>query len=100
MTRASHPRKMIRSLAAPQGLMAAAFLMNICTPAIAQNMLNADPVSAVNLLPGDAAVLEMEEVKKDLPCTVTSVKPVLGFDLHFHSGYEISMPLKELAGNG
>jgi hypothetical protein len=107
MTRTSHPRKLIRSLAASKsrgptvrGLMAAAFLMNVCTPAIAQNMLNADPISAVNLLAGDAAVLEMEEVKKDLPCTVTSVKPALGFDLHFHSGYEISIPLKELAGNG
>jgi hypothetical protein len=107
MTRTSHPRKMIRSLAASKsrgpkvrGLMAVVFLINVCTPAIAQNMLNADPVSAVNLLPGDAAVLEMEEVKKDLPCTVTSVKPALGFDLHFHSGYEISLPLKELAGNG
>jgi hypothetical protein len=86
---------MIRSIA-----LSAAFLMNVCSPAIAQNLLNADPVTAVNLLPGDQAVLEMEEVKHDLPCIVTSVKPLLGFDLHFHSGYEISIPLKELAGSG
>ncbi len=67
----------------------------------AQNLLkNADPMSAVNLLPGDAAVLEMEETKKDLPCTTTSIKPILGFDMRFHSGYEISIPLKELAGDG
>ena len=63
-------------------------------------MRNTDAVSEVTLLPGDAAVLEMEEAKKDLPCTVTSVKPMLGFDLRFHAGYEISLPLKELAGNG
>jgi hypothetical protein len=28
------------------------------------------------------------------------VKPVLGFDLKFHSGYEVSIPLRELAGDG
>ena len=113
MTRTSHPRKMIRSIAASKsrgskvwGLMtgsfvfSTAFLLNVCVPAAAQNLLNADPVTAVNLLPGDQAVLEMEEVKKDLPCMVTSVKPLLGFDLRFHSGYEISIPLKELAGTG
>lgn len=106
MTRISHPRRMIRSIAAPKSratglfVISATFLINFGTPANAQNLLNADPVTAVNLLPGDQAVLEMEEVKHDLPCTVTSVKPLLGFDLHFHSGYEISIPLKELASSG
>jgi hypothetical protein len=55
---------------------------------------------AVHLMPTDAAVLDTEEIKKDLPCNVTPVKPLLGFDLRFHSGYEISIPLKEVAGNG
>src|SRR3954451_101059 len=55
---------------------------------------------SVQLLGSDAAVLETEDVKKDLPCTVTSVKPVLGFDLRFHSGYDITIPLRELAGGG
>lgn len=54
----------------------------------------------VHLLTSDASVLETEEARKDLPCTVTSVKPVLGFDLRFHTGYEILLPLKELAGEG
>jgi hypothetical protein len=39
-------------------------------------------------------------VRKDLPCTVTPSKPVLGFDLRFHAGYEVGVPLKELAGDG
>src|SRR5256885_381487 len=52
----------------------------------------------VQLLGSDAAVLETEDVKKDLPCTVTSVKPVLGFDLRFHAGYDITLPLRDLAG--
>ena len=47
----------------------------------------------------DAAVLESQEPRKDLPCTATSVKPTLGFDLKFHSGYEVNVPLKELAGS-
>jgi hypothetical protein len=44
------------------------------------------------------AVLEAGEVRKDLPCTVNSTKPVLGFDLRFHGGYEVTIPLKELSG--
>lgn len=46
----------------------------------------------------DQAVLEAREVRKDLPCEVQSIKPILGFDLKFHAGYEVSLPLRELAG--
>jgi hypothetical protein len=51
------------------------------------------------LVGSDLAVLELQEPRKDLPCTVTPQKPVLGFDLRFHAGYDISIPLKELAGS-
>jgi hypothetical protein len=54
----------------------------------------------VQLIGNDSAVLDAGEQKKDLPCTVTPVKPILGFDLRFHSGYEIAMPLHEIAGEG
>lgn len=54
----------------------------------------------VQLIGNDSAVLESDEAKKDLPCTVTPVKPILGFDLRFHSGYEIAVPLREIAGDG
>ena len=65
-------------------------------------------VSAQALMPGgmfrlftsDAAILESSEARKDLPCAVTPVKPALGFDLRFHSGYAVSIPLRELAGDG
>jgi hypothetical protein len=53
----------------------------------------------VNLFPSDMAILEAGEERKDLPCSVTAVKPMLGFDLKFHSGYEVSVPLRELAGS-
>ncbi len=46
----------------------------------------------------DMAVLEAGDPRKDLPCNVVPVKPVLGFDLKFHSGYDVTVPLKDLAG--
>lgn len=46
----------------------------------------------------DIAILEADEIRKDLPCSITPAKPALGFDLKFHSGYDVTVPLKELAG--
>jgi len=61
-------------------------------------IIGAGPGGAVRILGTDLAVLEMREPRKDLPCAVTPAKPALGFDLRFHAGYEISVPLRELAG--
>lgn len=47
----------------------------------------------------DMAVLEAGETRQDLPCKVEDVKPLLGFDLKFHAGFEVSVPMKELAGS-
>jgi len=58
------------------------------------------PGEQVTLLPTDAAVFESPEFKKDLPCTVTGRKADLGFDLRFHSGYDVTIPLRELSGDG
>ncbi len=52
----------------------------------------------VRLQNTDLAVFEAGDARKDLPCAVTPVKPVLGFDLRFHTGYDVSIPLRELAG--
>jgi hypothetical protein len=60
----------------------------------------AQPGEPVTLLPSDTAVLESAEPRKDLPCTVTQRKPELGFDLRFHSGYDVNIPLQELVGDG
>ncbi len=46
----------------------------------------------------DLAVLEARETRKDLNCTVFPVKPELGFDLRFHAGFDINLPLSEVAG--
>src|ERR1039458_738970 len=56
------------------------------------------PHQRANLFNTDLAVLESGEQRKDLPCTVTPSKPTLGFDLKFHAGYQVIVPLKELAG--
>ncbi len=55
------------------------------------------PHQRANIFNTDLAVLESGEQRKDLPCTVTPSKPTLGFDLKFHSGYQVTVPLKELA---
>src|SRR5207237_9585565 len=62
-------------------------------------MEGSGPGRLVRIFNTDSAVLESQEVRKDLPCTVTPMKPALGFDLRFHSGYEVSIPLKDLAGS-
>jgi hypothetical protein len=53
----------------------------------------------VRIFNTDMAILETQDVRKDIPCTVTPGKATLGFDLRFHAGYDVSVPLKELAGN-
>jgi hypothetical protein len=58
------------------------------------------PGEVVNLMPSDMAILEAGELRKDIPCTVVERKPELGFDLRFHSGFDVTVPLQELAGNG
>ncbi len=52
----------------------------------------------LRLMPTDLAILETPDPRKDLPCSVISNKALLGFDLRFHAGYEVSVPLRDLAG--
>ena len=68
-------------------------------PASSQMLIPTAPGGLVRTFSSDQAVLEAQDVRKDLPCTVTPAKPGLGFDLKFHGGFEVGVPLKELAGN-
>src|SRR5215831_7811258 len=69
-------------------------------PGFAQILMpGSAPGGSVRLFSTDAAILEAGETRKDVPCTVNPVKPFLGFDLKFHAGYEVAVPLKELAGS-
>ena len=68
-------------------------------PAYGQVVLTGTgPTGTVNIFNTDLAVFESGESRKDIPCTVTPTKPTVGFDLRFHAGYEVTIPLKELAG--
>ncbi|HXA49223.1 MAG TPA: hypothetical protein VNV86_02905 [Candidatus Acidoferrum sp.] len=62
-------------------------------------MPGSSPGGSVRLFSSDAAILEAGESRKDLVCTVTPAKAFLGFDLKFHAGYEVAVPLKELSGS-
>jgi hypothetical protein len=44
--------------------------------------------------------LEAQQSRRDLPCVVTTPKPELGFDFMFHTGYQVEVPVRELAGDG
>ncbi len=76
-------------------------LLALATPSIctAQELMSSG-FGNVRLIQTDLATLELQEPRKDLPCTVTPAKATLGFDLRLHAGYEVSLPLKELSGLG
>ena len=75
-----------------------ALLAVYTTGAWAQSLMSAEP--GVPRIHGtDLAVLEAGEKRNDLPCNVTPDKAFLGFDLRFHSGFDVSVPLKELSGS-
>ncbi|MFZ5927906.1 MAG: acetyltransferase [Acidobacteriota bacterium] len=61
-----------------------------------QSLIETDPGRALGGT--DLAVLEAREPRDDLPCRLTPLKPAVGFDLKFHSGYEVALPMRELAG--
>ncbi|MEO5925254.1 MAG: acetyltransferase [Bryobacteraceae bacterium] len=79
--------------------MAVAMLASLpCVTCFAQTPLLGVGTS-VHLVNDDMAMLEAQIPRKDLPCKVEPSEPVLGFDLRFHAGYDVTIPLKELAGN-
>ncbi len=54
----------------------------------------------VNIQPSDLAIFESSDSRQELPCSVTQRKAELGFDLRFHAGYQVAVPLSEVAGDG
>src|SRR5580704_18683884 len=72
--------------------------LSLCAASHGQSLVQPDG-RAVHIINTDMAVLEAQDVRKDLNCTVTPDKPILGFDLRFHAGFDVAVPLKELAGS-
>jgi hypothetical protein len=62
-------------------------------------MEGSGPSGLVRIFNTDSAILEAQEPRKDLPCTVNQIKPQLGFDMKFHAGYDVSIPLRDLSGS-
>jgi hypothetical protein len=90
-----------RRLAGLPSLVIGVVLSLLPQAASAQMLLKpSQPGEALNLLPSDMAILEAGDIRQDIPCTVTDRKPELGFDLRFHGGFDVTVPLKELAGGG
>src|SRR5947209_17791800 len=82
------------------GAIATCVLVLVCGAGVAKGqMLLHSPSDgqALTILPSDLSVLEATEERKDLPCSLTAQKPELGFDLRFHAGYEVTVPLRELS---
>jgi len=80
-----------------EGVAWAMGLLAIYAPARAQTLLGV-PGAQVHVVGSDLAVLEAQDVRKEIDCTVTPDKPVLGFDLRFHAGFTVNIPLRDLAG--
>jgi hypothetical protein len=78
-----------------------AALLAASVPVFSQLLLKpSQPGEQVTLLPSDVAIFEEDQPRSDIPCTVTPRKAELGFDLRFHSGFDVNVPMRELAGSG
>lgn len=81
------------------GYFAPLLLLIFVAGASSQVPLARSPSGAIRIFNTDMAVLEIQDRRQDLPCSVEPGKPLLGFDLRFHAGYEATVPLSELAGS-
>src|SRR5690242_17619171 len=76
-------------------------VLYLTIPARSQMLLKpAEASDPVTILPSDMSIFESAEARKEIPSTVTPRNPELGFDLRFHGGYEVTLPLSEVAGDG
>jgi len=95
LARSSHKSERVRPHAVARAFMVSSFALGAA--AWAQVPLTGVGTQ-LQLNNSDLAVLEAQQIRKDLSCTVDPVKPALGFDLRFHGGYDINVPLQDLAG--
>ncbi len=58
------------------------------------------PGSFLKLGSAEMAALDRQELRNDLPCYVSPVKPELEWDFNFHAGFHGSIPMRYLVGDG
>ena len=51
------------------------------------------------LFPNDLAILDSGEPRNAIRCSAAPLKPTLGFDFRFHSGYQVDVPFEDVAGS-
>jgi hypothetical protein len=78
--------------------LAAGLLCGIVPTVRGQSVLGTGGGASVRLFSNDRAVLEAGDPRRDLPCTLVHEKPVLGFDLKFHATFDVTVPMRDLAG--
>ncbi len=85
---------------ADSAVIAALFVCACALPGAAQILIKpAEAGDPVNIQPSDVAIFESSDSRQELPCSVTQRKAELGFDLRFHAGYDVTVPLSEVAGD-
>jgi hypothetical protein len=81
------------------GRVTAVCVFLLCSAAgFGQKILQRSLPGPVALPPGQEALLVSEDERRDMECSIEWLKPTLGFDLVFHSGYRLRVPLRSLAG--
>src|ERR1700685_4360095 len=88
----------LESLSRPYSVVLPLFLCAMGTMRAQMMLRPAEAGELVHPMPSDVVVLESDETRKDIPCTIAPQKPELGFDLRFHGGYQVTVPLRELSG--
>lgn len=77
-------------------------LLALClAPAVAsaQEMVTPAEYTGVNIPVSELAIFEAGIPRNDLQCKVERSEAVLGFDMNFHAGYHVELPLAEV-GDG
>src|SRR5262245_14246445 len=74
-------------------------LVSICSGTLAgQAVISPSQPERVVLKANIEAMMNLHELRRDLPCDVTPMKPEIGFNLMFHAGFEVGTPLSQLKG--
>ncbi len=90
-----------KRLSAHAGVLSGFILLSLNLPAFSQMLIKpAEPGDPVTIMPADLAIFESADERKELPCVVTQRNADLGFDLRFHAGYDVTLPLREVSGDG
>jgi hypothetical protein len=76
------------------------FSLLLIIPVLASTQVRLERVDPASIAPADSKLLSNSRTVNDLACRPAPVKPAIGLDLRFHSGYEVTLQLQNIAGRG